>query len=205
MADDAKDKNSVKYIYHGSTEWIPQANRVVKTYRSGLCMITQDFICRNDGKADYFAFKEGDLFRDSDPCIDNAYIFPEPTYQDLGNGFINCAVTAYGRVNSNGNKEMGRTETKLTTEAVTPEIQQDGSVNLIFSTSTNSYYLDRLTQRIVAKKDEVVGLPSGNLYVYDSNFEKFGNPAPRTVELYEGTSFGEFIEYVIVMQANFGK
>lgn len=205
MADDAKDKNKSKYLYHGSTDWIPQANRVVKTFRSGLCMITQDFICRNDGKVDYFAFKEGDLFENSAPCIDNAYIFPEPTYQDLGNGFINCAVTAYGRVNSTGNIEIGRTETKKTTETITPEIEQGGGVNFIITTRTNSYYLDRLTQRIVAKKDEVVGLPSGNLYVYDANFRKFGNPSPRTVELYEGTSFGEFIEYVIVMQANFGK
>ena len=192
-------------IYHGSTEWIPQANRVVKTYRSGLCMITQDFICRNDGKADYSDFKEGDLFQNSSPCMDNAYIFPDPTYQDLGNGFINCAVTAYGRVNSTGNIEIGRTETKLTTEAVTPEIDQDGNVNIITTIKTNSYYLDRATQRIVAKKDEVVGLPHVDLYVYDSSFEKFGNPAPQTVELYEGTSFGEFIEYVIVVQAIFGK
>lgn len=204
MADDAKDTSLVKYIYHGSTGWIPQANRVVKTYRSGLCMITQDFICRNDGKADYFAFKEGDLFEDSAPCMDNAYIFPEPTYQDMGNGFINCAVTAYGRVNSKGNIEIGRIETKMTTKAVTPEIEQDGKVNLISSTRTNTYYLDRATQRIVAKKGEVVGLPHVNLYVYDSGFAKFEGNAPRTVQLYEGTSFGEFIEYVIVLQAEFG-
>jgi hypothetical protein len=162
-------------------------------------MITQDFICRNDGKADYFAFKEGDLFQDSDPCMDNAYIFPDPTYQDLGNGFINCSVTAYGRVNSTGNIERGRTETKKTTVVFGLE---DGV--LFTTTRTDSYYLDRATQRIVAKKGEVVGLPGVDLYVYDSYFEKFPGPSPRTVELYEGTSFGEFIEYVIVMQANFG-
>jgi len=204
MADDAKDTSTPKYIYYGSTDWIPQANRTVKTYRSGLCMITQDFICRNDGKADYFAFKEGDLFQDSDPCIDNAYIFPDPTYQDMGNGFIKCSVTAYGRVNSSGNIEMGRVETKRTTEAITPEIESGGGVNLIVSVKTNSYYLDRATQRIVAKKGEVVGLPGVDLYVYDSYFQKLLGPSPGTVELYEGTSFGEFIEYVIVMQANFG-
>ena len=37
---------------------------------------------------------------------------------------------------------------------------------------------------------------------YDSYFQKIPGPALTTVQLYEGTSFGEFIEYVIVIQAN---
>jgi len=39
---------------------------------------------------------------DSQPCIDGAFIFPEPDYQDMGNGYIKCTITAYGRVNTTG-------------------------------------------------------------------------------------------------------
>lgn len=91
------------YQYHGESGWIKQPNRIVKTFPSGLCMIQQDYIRRKD-RVDYFTFKEGDPISEADsaPCIDRAYIFPTPDYQDTGDGFIKCTLTAYGRVNING-------------------------------------------------------------------------------------------------------
>ena len=91
------------YTYHGNTGWIKQPNRIVKTFASGLCLIQQDYIRRKD-KVEYFTFKEGDAlsFADSQPCIDGAFIFPKPDYQDMGNGYIKCTITAYGRVNTTG-------------------------------------------------------------------------------------------------------
>jgi len=91
------------YTYHGTQGWVKQPNRIVKTFDSGLCLIQQDYIRRKD-KVEYFTFKEGDALSvaDSQPCIDGAFIFPEPDYSDMGNGYIKCTVTAYGRVNNTG-------------------------------------------------------------------------------------------------------
>jgi hypothetical protein len=84
--------------------WIKQPNRLVKTFPSGLCMIQQDYIADRNSIS-YEDFREGDILsqEDSSPCIDNAYIFPAPDYQDMGNGFVKCTVVAYGRVNTTGN------------------------------------------------------------------------------------------------------
>jgi hypothetical protein len=90
-------------IKKAGTKWIKQPNRIVKTFPSGLCLVQQEYIAaRSD--VDYFAFKEGDVLseKDSAPCIDGAYIFPSPQYQDMGNGFIKCTVTAYGRTKATG-------------------------------------------------------------------------------------------------------
>ena len=91
------------YIYHGTNEWIKQPNRLVKTFSSGLCLIQQDYV-RRKNSVNYFDFNEGDPLFDEDaaPCMDGAYIFPAPDYQDTGDGFIKCTVTAYGRVNTTG-------------------------------------------------------------------------------------------------------
>jgi hypothetical protein len=61
-------------------------------------MIQLEYIADRNS-INYLTFKEGDVLSqdDSAPCIDNAYIFPAPSYQDLGNGFVKCTVTAYGR------------------------------------------------------------------------------------------------------------
>jgi hypothetical protein len=91
------------YIYHGTNEWIKQPNRLVKTFSSGLCLIQQDYV-RRKNSVNYFDFKEGDrlLDEDANPCMDGAYIFPAPSYQNTEDGFIKCTVTAYGRVNTTG-------------------------------------------------------------------------------------------------------
>jgi hypothetical protein len=92
-------------IKSGSAKrWIKQPNRLVKTFPSGLCMIQQDYIADRNFIS-YEDFREGDILspEDSNPCINNAYIFPAPDYQDMGNGFVKCTVVAYGRVNTTGN------------------------------------------------------------------------------------------------------
>ncbi len=61
-------------------------------------MIQMEYIAEQNN-IDYQTFIEGGVLssKDSAPCIDQAYIFPAPSYQDLGNGFVKCTVTAYGR------------------------------------------------------------------------------------------------------------
>jgi len=87
--------------------WIKQGDRLTKTFASGLCLIQQTYIAPK-ALATYDAFNEGDAITDAQPCIDGAYIFPAPDYQDTGDGFIKCTVTAYGRVNTTGNKTFSK-------------------------------------------------------------------------------------------------
>lgn len=103
------------YTYHGTSGWVKQPNRIVKTFDSGLCSIQQDYIRRKD-KVEYSTFKQGDALSpaDSQPCIDGAFIFPEPEYQDMGNGYIKCTVTAYGRVNNTGSVTTRKEPVALT-------------------------------------------------------------------------------------------
>lgn len=84
------------YRSNSASPWIKQGNRLVKTWPSGLCLIQQDYIAPT-ALVDYDAFQEGDSIADSDPCIDGAYIFPAPDYQQQENGFTRCTVSAYGR------------------------------------------------------------------------------------------------------------
>lgn len=170
MADDEKDTETPKYIYHGSTEWIPQANRLVKTFRSGLCMITQDYICRNDDKLDYESFREGDKINDSSPCMDDAYIFPAPDYQDMGNGFIKCTVTAYGRVNTTGCVDLGRRLGDYISTTAFVEDSAGGVLNSGSSDATSKKLFDVAVYRFAAMQGEIIGTPSTiKLKIYGLN------------------------------------
>ena len=84
------------YRKNAATPWIKQGDRLTKTFSSGLCLIQQTYIAPK-ALATYNAFQEGDAISDSQPCIDGAYIYPAPDYQDTGDGFMKCTVTAYGR------------------------------------------------------------------------------------------------------------
>jgi len=200
----------MSYIYHGKTDWIKQPNRVVETFRSGLCMIQQQYIRRADDRIDYFAFREGDAIPtdDSAPCIDGAYIFPAPSYQDLGNGFISCTVTAYGRVNTTGvvdlNKRLG------------PYLVRIFNVNTgaLFESYNNTRFFDVATYRFAARKSEFVTAPdTPQLYIYDEDgtrlaigvnyltFGYFERQLYRRTESYESTSYGEFLEVIISVTA----
>jgi hypothetical protein len=95
------------YRKTAASPWIKQGDRLTKTFASGLCLIQQTYIAPK-ALATYDAFEEGDAITDSQPCIDGAYIFPAPDYQDTGDGFMRCTVTAYGRVNTAGNKTFSK-------------------------------------------------------------------------------------------------
>jgi hypothetical protein len=215
----------MSYIYHGKTDWIKQPNRVVQTFRSGLCMIQQDYIRRADDQIDYFTFREGDPIspEDASPCIDGAYIFPAPTYQDMGNGFIKCTVTAYGRVNTTGVVRV----TKRVGNYVTNTIFLLGQVGSNTSSVGSQKIFDVINFNFVAYKSEIVPIPtSPRPLIYDlnltplpigefriSNSSAPGNSAElvgttvsnyvlnQVVELYEVNSYGDFIECNISIAA----
>ena len=105
----------MSYIYKGAEGWVKQPNRMVKTFRSGLCMIQQDYIQRKD-KVDFFSFREGDRLsdEDSEPCIDGAFIFPAPEYKDMVRGIIGFTT---GTSKSDGYTEDGSIQSARTMEA----------------------------------------------------------------------------------------
>jgi len=206
----------MSYIYHGETDWIKQPNRVVQTFRSGLCMIQQDYIRRADDQIDYFTFREGDAIpsEDASQCIDGAYIFPAPSYQDMGNGFIKCTVTAYGRVNTTGvvdlNKRLGNYISILA-------YSTQASVSQ--SSQASQKFFDVAVYRFAARRGEfITASDSPTLYIYDLD----GSPLPggvtrtdtgggfsiietytlgRQIEQYESTNYGEFLEVIISVSA----
>ena len=94
------------FIKSDNPDWIPQANRQVKVFPSGLVMIQQDFIYPAN-VSENTAFNVGDSLDDGTPCMDQAYVFPDPSLQQMGNGFTKTTVTAYGRINSTGRTEFG--------------------------------------------------------------------------------------------------
>ena len=194
------DKSEINYTYHGSAEWIPQANRLVKTFRSGLCMITQDYICRNDGKTDYQRFSQGDILNDATPCMDAAYIFPAPDYQDMGNGFIKATVTAYGRVGTSAVVDISK---RLGDYYVAYYYNKGGSVDIGFFKSQKLF--DVVTSRFVIRRGDKFGIPGSvtpKIYNLDLSEVKENNPILNsTIELYEVTSFGEFDSIVIAVVA----
>lgn len=99
---------SFQYFINGNVDrtWIPQANRQVKVFPSGLVMIQQDFIYPAN-VSENTAFNVGDLLDDGTPCMDQAYVFPGSSLQQMGNGFTKTTVTAYGRQNTEGIAEYG--------------------------------------------------------------------------------------------------
>jgi len=206
----------MSYIYKGAEGWVKQPNRMVKTFRSGLCMIQQDYIQRKD-KVDFFSFREGDRLSDEDaePCIDGAFIFPAPEYKDMGNGFISCTVTAYGRVNTNGavdlNKRLGIYVSTFTRSFFSGEFtSQSGASQKFF---------DVAIYRFAARKSEFITAPeTPELYIYELDGTKLPVGSTRTesgnqsyniqtynlgrqTESYESTSYGEFLEVIISVSA----
>lgn len=84
---------------------IHQAGDVVNIFPSGLIRVNQTYIC-NKWSADshrYNRLGEGKKISPGEITnVDGLYIYPQPSERDLGNGFIEFSVSAYGRVNKIG-------------------------------------------------------------------------------------------------------
>jgi hypothetical protein len=87
---------------------IPQGNRTVSTFPSGLVLVDQSFIGLTSLESTHRsqlqirnAFPTG-----SDPTIDGLSIFPAIQEKRLPNGFTEYMVSAYGRTNTTGNSYL---------------------------------------------------------------------------------------------------
>jgi hypothetical protein len=159
--------------------WIKQPNRLVKTFPSGLCMIQQDYIADRNSIS-YEDFKEGDILleNDSDPCIDNAYIFPAPDYQDMGNGFVKCTVVAYGRVNTTGNAFVSKILSKFSYFYFSYFASID---QYLLDVATRSGILDVEIKKIVIAPSETINFqPSNILNIYLEDGRRLPSPFLNT-------------------------
>ncbi len=137
-------------------------------------MIQQDYIAARDSIS-YEDFREGDVLsqEDSNPCIDQAYIFPAPDYQDMGNGFVKCTVVAYGRVNTTGNVSVSKILS-----------------NFSYFYFTNQYFIDAATRqgildveikKIVIDPSETINFtPSNILNIYLPDGKQLPSPFLNT-------------------------
>ena len=175
----------MSYIYHGKKGWIKQPNRNFKTWESGLCMVQEQYICRADD-VDYSAFQLGDPIENSEPCIDGAFIYPEPSFQNLGNGFIQATVTAYGRINTTG------TQTSISSAFQIPVYAQKGQFSctgsscnfFLYAGVASSLPMDYIgiviplpTLKIVLPENQFPQIDSilKNIPIYDTNGNNITN------------------------------
>lgn len=87
-------------IYEKNTgELIPQGDRSVSTFPSGLIRVDQTFICSTPNVATHRSdLKVGNDFPGgSDPAIDGLYIYPEVQEKRRGDGFSELIASGYGR------------------------------------------------------------------------------------------------------------
>jgi len=214
----------MSYIYKGVTGWIKQPNQKTQVFRSGLCLISQEYISRKDS-VDYYAFNVGDIIpsQDSPQCIDGAYIYPEPNYEDMGNGFIKCSVTAYGRVNIDGSRELFKKVASYEQETRV-ESYPAGSVTptIVKGQETTQKLFDVITLRFVTFASDDVPIKSPiQLYIYDLNGDRlpsndgssiFSQVAENNLietiyylsevcDSYESRNYGNFNEIIITISA----
>jgi hypothetical protein len=80
-----------------------EGTKKVKTFPSGLVLVTQDYAVPRGQESNYAAmFAVGQPLEVDSPAIDGLYIFPEPEWVDSGDGFTRLTVSAYGRTNTVG-------------------------------------------------------------------------------------------------------
>jgi hypothetical protein len=141
------------YRKTAASPWIKQGDRLTKTFASGLCLIQQTYIAPK-ALATYSTFMEGDAITESQPCIDGAYIFPAPDYQDTGDGFMRCTVTAYGRVNTTGSFSTQKIFCTASISIYANQPTSEGYANNQKFTLKDGF-ADLLTHRIVTQKKDI--------------------------------------------------
>jgi hypothetical protein len=190
-------------------------------------MIQLEYIA-DRSSINYENFREGDVLSqdDSAPCIDDAYIFPAPSYQDLGNGFVKCTVTAYGRTTQQLTTVYSRRAAVVDFYQPREITENVDNVNLFVSAYAEpvptNIIRDVAIVSSVIRKDDTLGLSFPVLGIYASSgaviptpvlvttvFRTSGPMEPPIFNTYTATTFlepflesfsqieyGEFIELV---------
>ena len=95
------------FQYFGKSTPIEKGNKTISTYSSGLCIVQQAYSIRKIDEEVYRnEFASGSTLEVISPAVDGLYIFPDPQWRDQGNGFMEIAISAYGRSNTTGKTEI---------------------------------------------------------------------------------------------------
>jgi hypothetical protein len=95
------------FQYFGKSTPIEQGNKVISTFPSGLCLVQQSYMIRKVDEEIYRnEFASGSTLDIVSHAVDGLYIFPDPQWRDGGNGFMEIAISAYGRSNTVGKTEI---------------------------------------------------------------------------------------------------
>lgn len=99
--------------------------RTVTTYQSGLVRVDQTFVCSTANAATHrAALADGNnMPGGSTPSISGLKIFPDPVEKKRPDGFTEFNVTAYGRINTTGNRVDTATITKTRNFTVSSKAQ----------------------------------------------------------------------------------
>ena len=212
-------------IYTATNNWIPQGNRLTRAFQSGLVLIQQDYIAPT-GTPPSATLAVGQPFPgNTSPCFDGAFIFPAPGFQDNGNGFTTCTVTAYGRLNTIGNKTFTRTLSEYTAQWTTQNLNTSASPQL--NTKTIPTISDQLLftfvkparslQNIEVNDAMQIYRVSGqalnpvfiseffntNLYNTTGAALQISKPTKKVLTRAECVNFGAFDEWTVVYSADF--
>jgi hypothetical protein len=198
-------------VYKASDDWIPQGDRTLKTFASGLAMVQQTYIAPKSS-ADYSAFKEGDFYSNASPFVfPGAYIFPEPELREMGNGLVSCTVTAYGRTKSAINRRVSRRVAIIDFYTVGALFNDDGNFLAAFAEKDpqKSIIEFEISSCVVASSESVSPSASKTLNVCNANgnlivFPK--NSPPKTFRQKGGTSgLGDILETYIATTSSYNE
>ena len=140
------------------TALIPQPGRAVNTFPSGLVRVDQTYLGLTSQSATHRAtLAVGNDMPDGDssPCIDGLKIFPEVQERRREDGFTEYIVSAYGRVNSTGQKTVG--EELIATIAKSTIFYSIDETEELPNRSMESY-ADTLTWQFCAPKNSPVAV-----------------------------------------------
>jgi hypothetical protein len=173
---------------------IPQGNRTVSTFPSGLLRVEQSFV----GRSNLQEFHRDQLQIGSDfpgdqsPSIDGLKIFPAVQEKQMADGFTEYFVTSYGRINTSG---LITFEWKTYSEQGTFDGLQVTAIKRNKIKKIQRVYLESEVDSIVfdysgVSAPELISGVEGNE----------GTPVYTVgVTSYESTKFGDFIEVTYVV------
>jgi hypothetical protein len=173
----------------GDISLVPQGDRNVSTFPSGLLKVEQTFIgLTSNESTDRLTLKIGDPFPlDASPSIDGVFIFPATQETRDSSGFTTYKVSGYGRINQNGYSEIFPSENLDATTTYNGATYQDKWTAK-----------QKLTQRVIFN-DQANEDP----FNYD-----FAN-VPAPIKIYESSQFPSNVTWTLrrvdVQRTNFGR
>lgn len=118
---------------------IPQPNRTVATFDSGLIRVDQEFVCTTaSAETNRLSLAVGNSFPgETSPAIDGLFIFPSPQESRTGDGLTKFMVSGYGRATDQLiSQRRGTTSTVIKSSFISGELTVDTRDFAIITTNS---------------------------------------------------------------------